>query len=108
MLHLTETAEGILFWVLVQPRSSRNMIAGIQDDALKIKLTAPPVEGAANKMCVSFIAKCLGIPKSAVDIRTGLTSRKKRILIRFESGTDAGDLAAMKASIAALAAKKTP
>lgn len=102
MLRLQETEEGLLFWAFIQPRSSKNMIAGIHDDALKIRLTAPPVEGAANKMCISFLAKCLGLPKSAVDIRTGLASRKKRILIRWVPGASPRERARIKAAVAAL------
>jgi len=102
MLHLQETEEGILFWALIQPRSAKNMIAGIHDDALKIKLTAPPVEGAANKMCISFLAKRLGLPKSAVDIKSGLTSRKKRILIRWDPGASSEDRMRIKHAVTAL------
>lgn len=102
MLRLQETEEGITFRALIQPRASKNMIAGIHDDALKIKLTAPPVEGAANKMCISFLAKCLGLPKSAVDIRSGRSSRKKRILIRWDPGASPKDRARIKKAIASL------
>jgi uncharacterized protein (TIGR00251 family) len=84
-LHMTwidETPEGVILNIMVQPRGSRNEIVGIQGDALKVKLTAPPVEGAANKMCVEFLAKKLGVRKSDVEILTGKSSRKKRVLVR--------------------------
>jgi len=58
------------------------MIAGLHGDAIKIKLTAPPVGGEANKMCVKFLSKCLGVPKSSLEIVSGQTGRTKRILIR--------------------------
>ena len=99
MLRLQETEQGITFWALIQPRSAKNMIAGIHDDALKIKLTAPPVEGAANKMCIAFLAKCLGVPKSAVEIRSGLSSRKKRILVRWDPDASPKDRARIKNAV---------
>ena len=76
--------EGLLFNVLVQPRSSQNMVAGIHDGALKIKLTAPPVDNAANRMCLKFLAKSLNASKSALKIITGHTSRHKIILLRSD------------------------
>lgn len=72
--------------VYVQPRSSKNMIAGLHGDALKVKLTAPPVDNAANKMCIQYLAKQLKIAKSSLEIVSGHTSRFKQVLIR--SSTD--------------------
>jgi uncharacterized protein (TIGR00251 family) len=82
MLWIQETADGVVFKVIVQPRSSRNEIAGLQGDALKIRLTAPPVEGAANKMCVEFLAKSLKVRKSDVEIIRGQSSRTKKVLVK--------------------------
>ncbi len=82
MLWIQETADGVILKVVVQPRGSRNEIAGLQGDALKIKLTAPPVEGAANKMCVEFLAKSLKVRKSDVEIIRGQSSRTKQVLVR--------------------------
>jgi hypothetical protein len=82
MLWIQEAAHGVVFKAIVQPRSSRNKIAGLQGEALKIKLKAPPVEGAANKMCVDFLAKCLKVPKSDVQIIRGHTTRTKKVLVR--------------------------
>jgi uncharacterized protein (TIGR00251 family) len=83
---LKETSQGIVLKVFVQPRSAKNMIAGQHGDALKIKLTAPPVDGAANKMCIQYLAKFLKVPKSALEIISGHTSRTKRILLRYGNG----------------------
>jgi uncharacterized protein (TIGR00251 family) len=95
--------EGILLAVTVQPRASCNQIAGIHGNALKIKLTAPPVDNAANKMCVQYLAKCLGLPKSAVEIISGHTSRSKQLLIRPKAGTDkASEQKRLKGKIKAL------
>ena len=85
MPYMKENKEGIVIKVFIQPRSSKNMIAGLYKDALKIKLTAPPVEGAANKMCINFLAKHLKLPKSSLEILSGHCSRTKRILIRPKS-----------------------
>lgn len=67
------------------PRSSKNALAGLHDDALKIKITAAPVKGAANKMCIQFLAKSLNLPKSALEIVSGHTGRNKKILIKDTS-----------------------
>ena len=61
------------------------MIAGQHGDALKIKLKAPPVDGAANKMCIQYLAKCLKIPKSSIEIISGHSSRTKRLLLRYKN-----------------------
>jgi uncharacterized protein (TIGR00251 family) len=79
---MQETPEGIVCKVVVQPRGAKNEIVGLQGDALKIKLTAPPVEGAANKMCVEFLAKSLKVRKSDVEIIRGQSSRSKKVLVR--------------------------
>src|SRR5690349_11196515 len=71
------TPEGVSIRVHVAPRASRNKVLGVHDGALKVALTAPPVEGAANKALVEFMAKMLGVPKSAVSIVSGETSRHK-------------------------------
>ncbi len=63
--------------VRVNPRSSHSRITGWQDGVLHIKLTAPPVEGAANKAAVEFLAKTLGVRKSQVTLVSGQTGRDK-------------------------------
>ena len=83
-LNVRKIPEGLVFKVLVQPRSSKNMIAGLHNEALKIKLTAPPVDNAANQMCLKFLAKCLDVSKSSLEIIAGHSSRHKQILLRSE------------------------
>lgn len=85
MLSMQETADGIVFKVFIQPRASKNDISGLHDDALKIRLTAPPVDNKANKMCVQFLAKQLGVSKSTLEIVSGHTSRSKSVLFRYEN-----------------------
>ena len=63
--------------VRVNPRSSRNEITGFRDGVLSVKLTAPPVEGAANKACIELLADKLGIRKSQISLASGEKSRDK-------------------------------
>lgn len=79
---LQQRADGsILLTLYVQPRASRNELAGLHGDAMKLRLTTPPVDGKANKAVVAFLAKLLKIPKSSVQIISGLQSRSKRIAL---------------------------
>ena len=77
-------SEGYIFRIYIQPRAAKNAVAGIHDQALKIRLTAPPVDGAANKMCLQFLAKQLNVPKSTLQIESGHSSRRKTVLCRCE------------------------
>lgn len=79
---LRSDREGTLITLHVQPKASKNALAGVHENALKLRLTAPPVEGAANKECVKFLAKLFGVAKSAVEIQQGLKSRHKTVLIK--------------------------
>ena len=71
----------IAFSVYVQPRASRNRVAGMHGDAIKICVTAPPVENKANSAVVHFFADLFGVPKSAVSIKSGRQGRNKKVLI---------------------------
>jgi uncharacterized protein (TIGR00251 family) len=86
MLQIAEKRAGLTFKIAVQPRSSRNQVAGLKGDALKVRLTAPPVDGAANKACLQFLAKALGVPKSNLSIQSGERGRTKRILVQLAPG----------------------
>ena len=66
-LSVRETAAGVVFRVRVVPRASRSGIAGIQDDALKLRIMAPPVEGKANEECIRLLAEMLGVKKGTGD-----------------------------------------
>ena len=78
---LRNTAAGVEIFLYVQPRASRSKIAGIQGEELKVALTAPPVDGAANKACRMFIAKLCNLPRSRILLVSGETSRHKRLLL---------------------------
>lgn len=71
----------LILSVYVQPRASKNQICGIQGLELKIRLTSPPVDGAANKLCREFVADMFDVSKSSVEIISGDTSRHKRLRI---------------------------
>ncbi len=68
--------------VRVAPRASRNGIAGYGDGGLKVRLTAPPVEGRANEALAAFIAEAAGVPKRSVEIVAGATGRSKIVRVR--------------------------
>lgn len=73
--------------VHVQPRARRSEVAGRYGDAIKVRLAAPPVDGAANEELVRFLAEALGVPRRAVRLTAGLTARRKTVEI--EGLTDA-------------------
>jgi uncharacterized protein (TIGR00251 family) len=104
MIAIKASRQAITFKVVVQPRSSKAAIVGTHLDMLKIKLTAAPVDGAANKQCLQLIAKALGLPKSWLSIDTGQTGRQKQIRIQPRKGLwDASELKALQRKIRALA-----
>lgn len=72
---------GVTLIVRVLPRASRNQVLGVEQGAIKIKLTAPPVEGAANAALIEFVADWLGVRKSAVTIVSGEKARHKRVQV---------------------------
>jgi uncharacterized protein len=82
MVRLRETKKGLTFDIQVIPHASRVQLVGVQDGVLKIKVTAPPVEGAANEACIKLLAKELGLKKSQMEITSGAKSRKKTVMIK--------------------------
>ena len=81
VIPLRQTVNGITFSVKVQPRARKNAITGAVGDALKLSLTAPPVEGKANQAVIDFLADFFDIPRSSVTITSGAASRMKLIRI---------------------------
>lgn len=104
-LNIKKCKKGIRFPVSLQPRASRNEISGLHDGALKIRLTAPPVEGAANRTCIKFLAKTLGTRPSMITIVSGLTSRNKIIEIE---GMDAAAFSMKLSSLISGEPSETP
>ena len=76
-----KTKDGIIFKVKVEPRSSKRHIAGLHADALKIKLTGPPVEGRANEELIELLSDTFRIRKSAIRILKGTSSKQKLVFI---------------------------
>ena len=81
MIPVHDTPGGVTFAVKVYPRAKKNAITGEVGDALKIALTAPPVDGKANEACIEFLARLLNVPRSSVTIAAGQTSRNKVIRV---------------------------
>ncbi|MDQ3034273.1 MAG: DUF167 family protein [Myxococcota bacterium] len=92
MLSIEEGAGLVRFDVRVVPRASRDAIVGEHDGALKIALTAPPVEGEANAALIALLAKKLGVAKRDVSLLRGEASRAKRVEVR---GVDAAAVRAL-------------
>jgi uncharacterized protein (TIGR00251 family) len=80
-ISIRETSAGAVFRIRVVPRASRREIAGVQDDALKLRITAAPVEGKANEECIRLLAEVLGVKKAQVTIIAGHTSRTKTVAV---------------------------
>ncbi len=78
----TESSEGITIAIKAVPRAKRDEIVGVEGDALKVRLTAPPVEGKANKALVKFLAFKLGVRRADLEILHGETGRHKLVRIR--------------------------
>jgi uncharacterized protein len=81
MLTLLQSGPDVLLPVAVQPRASRDAVAGLYGNTLKLLLTAPPVEGAANGACLRFLADFLGISRARLSIVKGAKTRQKLIRI---------------------------
>lgn len=78
---ISESADGVIISIHVQPKASRNEVTGIHDGEIRIRLTSPPVEGAANKLCIEFLAKLLKTSKSSITLISGDKSRHKILKI---------------------------
>jgi len=81
LIPIQESSSGVTFAVKVHPRSKKNSITGELGDALKVSLTAPPIDGKANEGCIEFFAKVLELPRSSVTIASGRSSRRKVIRV---------------------------
>jgi uncharacterized protein (TIGR00251 family) len=92
LLRITPVEGGVRFEVQVAPRASREAVLGAHDGALKIALTAPPVDGEANAALIAFLAKKLRVSKRDVSITAGATSKRKTLEVR---GANADDVRAL-------------
>ena len=80
-MRINTCQDGIRFSAIIQPRSSKNEVTGIYKDAIKIRLTSPPVDGAANKSCLRFFSKWLEVAPSKVSITSGHSGKNKVIKV---------------------------
>jgi uncharacterized protein (TIGR00251 family) len=82
---LRQSDEGAILTIYVQPKASKNEIVGVFEGSLKIRLSAMPAEGEANKECLKFLSKTLRLPKSDLEILKGHKSRRKTLLCKGAS-----------------------
>ena len=75
-------ADDLILNVKVQPKASKDEIGSALGDALKIRITAPPVDGKANKHLIAYLAKLFGVAKSNIELLSGDTGRDKRLRIK--------------------------
>jgi len=75
------TSSGVIIDVRVIPRAGKSGVAGVRDNAILVRLNAPPVDGAANAELIAVIAEAFGVPKRAVAIVSGDRSKQKRVRI---------------------------
>lgn len=87
---IQQTPSGVNVRLYIVPRSSSNKVVGMHNGAIKVALTAPPVESAANKALMELLAELLGVPESLVSIVSGIRSRQKTVRIQ---GAEAKDVA---------------
>jgi uncharacterized protein (TIGR00251 family) len=81
MFAIHKSDQGVSFAVKIHPHAKKNAINGELGKALKVSLTAPPIEGRANDACIEFFAKLLNVPRSSVTIASGHSSRNKVIRV---------------------------
>ena len=79
--YIQTRADGVLLSIKVQPRASKNEIGEVVGMELKVKVTAPPVDSAANEAVLRFLAKTFDCPRGAVQLLRGATSRHKQVLV---------------------------
>jgi len=85
---LKESKKGVTFDIHVNPHASRAEICGVQEGAFKLKVTVPPVEGAANEACIKLLAEELKLKKSQLEIFAGAKSRRKTVLVKNAGKTE--------------------
>ncbi len=89
---LREIPDGVVILVTASPRASRSEVAGVAEGRLRIRVAAPPVEGAANEELVRFLARALGVPQRAVAVTAGAAGRRKTVTVRGVTAAAAQDL----------------
>jgi len=85
-VEFSEEAGALVFRVRVAPRASKTAAAGSHDGALKVRVAAPPVEGAANEELRRYLARSFGVARDDVEIASGLASKTKTVRVRGGTG----------------------
>ena len=88
----TEQEGAVTFDVIVSPRASQERVGGVTGDRLRVAVTAPPADGEANAAVTKALARVLGVPRTAVEITRGVSSRRKTLRVR---GASAAQLRAL-------------
>jgi uncharacterized protein (TIGR00251 family) len=88
MGYCTQTPEGVVLSVKAQPRSSKAGVDGLLGDAVKVRVRCAPVDGKANKELIETVAEAFGVPRSAVVLKSGETSKTKRMVLCGVSGAE--------------------
>ena len=86
MFRISQSSDGVAFWIHVMPRSRRERVGGTHGDALRVSVGAAPVKGAANAACVEALARALGVRSRAVELDPGSRGRRKRVKVVGEAG----------------------
>jgi uncharacterized protein (TIGR00251 family) len=81
VVRVQQQGDAVTFAIKVHPGAKRERISGVLGDALKVELTAPPVDGRANEACIRFFADLFNVPRSSVTIASGASSRNKVIRV---------------------------
>ena len=96
MIQFSEDNRGLTFAVRIVPRASRSEIAGEQSGALRVRIAAAPVEGAANQELIKLLAKSFKLPQKAVEIVSGAASKNKTVRIQGADATRLRQLVTLK------------
>ena len=96
MINFSETNDSLIFTVRVMPRSSKSEIVGEAGGALKVRISAPPIDGAANAQLVKLLSKTFNVSKSAVEILSGETSKTKKVEIKNARGAKLAEILNLK------------
>ena len=91
-----ENSDGVTFAVRVVPRASRSEVAGLHDGALRVRIAAPPVEGAANRELVKFLAKKFKVAPAAISLLSGANSKHKVVRIANPDAATFAELSKLK------------
>ncbi|WP_439257501.1 DUF167 family protein YggU [Lonepinella sp. BR2271] len=81
MSAVEKNEQGLRLRIFLQPKASRDAIVGVHDDELKISITAPPIDGAANAHLLKYLSKLFKVPKSAIQLEKGELNRHKQVFI---------------------------